>query len=65
MRPEIICSVQYCTGIKCLSCKVMMMCWKYGASINLTCVLAEGMGGRFAQVAYQGALNTDIPNVTW
>lgn len=49
MRPEIICSVLYCTGIKCLSCEVMMMmmmCWKYELLFILLLHSRDGGAGQ-------------------
>lgn len=61
MRPEIICSVWYCTGIKYLSCKVMMMCWKYELLLILGLCSERGIG----QVCTGCIPNADISNVTW
>lgn len=64
MRPEIICSLRYRAGIKCLSCKVMMMCWKYGLLLILRLCSGGGSGARRHR-SHTEALRADIPNVTW
>lgn len=45
MRPEIIRPLRYCTGIKCLPCTAMMMCWKIRASINFYAGARRGEPG--------------------